>query len=299
MLGSAIRVHLIGSLMRDKSRLVASAIGVARTARLSIHGTPEEIVGKLRKAEIVLAQGATTPLACRRKGVANRHVAAGARNIAVRRPVPHARSSTRVPASRVWNACTTARASSGLPSSIDPVAATRTPAPSVRNGSISACNSAFSSGRAAGSLEPGAVEALHRDAQPRRELPAIHRPPQDGQLVVQVFGVVQLSAQQRLEAVVGQQHAGVLREHREQHARQEAADRVRRVPPRLQPAGHGGEQVCDLARDEGGLSAGVEAGGVGPDRGEPVAHALIAQAVQHNAIARGVRELGVSPFRCR
>lgn len=31
---------------------------------------PEEIIGKLREAEIVLAQGGTTPEACRRIGVA-------------------------------------------------------------------------------------------------------------------------------------------------------------------------------------------------------------------------------------
>ena len=44
---------------------------------------PEEIIGKLREAEIVLAQGATAAEACRRIASASRPTIGGARNMAV------------------------------------------------------------------------------------------------------------------------------------------------------------------------------------------------------------------------
>jgi hypothetical protein len=43
---------------------------------------PEEIIGKLREVEIVLAQGASTAEACRRIGSVSRPIIAGARNMA-------------------------------------------------------------------------------------------------------------------------------------------------------------------------------------------------------------------------
>ena len=42
----------------------------------------EEIIGKLREAEIVLAQGGTVADACRRIGSPNRAITAGARGTA-------------------------------------------------------------------------------------------------------------------------------------------------------------------------------------------------------------------------
>jgi putative transposase len=43
---------------------------------------PEEIIGKLREAGIVLAQGGTVADACRRVGAPSRAIIAGARSMA-------------------------------------------------------------------------------------------------------------------------------------------------------------------------------------------------------------------------
>jgi putative transposase len=44
---------------------------------------PEEIIGKLREAEIVLAQGGTTADACRRIAVTEQPIIVGARSMGV------------------------------------------------------------------------------------------------------------------------------------------------------------------------------------------------------------------------
>jgi hypothetical protein len=44
--------------------------------------TPEEIIGKLRKAEIVLAQGGTTADACRRLAISEQTITVGAKSMA-------------------------------------------------------------------------------------------------------------------------------------------------------------------------------------------------------------------------
>jgi putative transposase len=43
---------------------------------------PEELIGKLREAEVVLAQGATTAEACRRIAISEQTYIDGARNMA-------------------------------------------------------------------------------------------------------------------------------------------------------------------------------------------------------------------------
>ena len=144
-----------------------------------------------------------------------------------------------------------------------------------------------------GVLEQVAVEALDRDAQRRRELAAVHRAPQGGELVVQMLRVIELPAQQRLEAVRRQQHAGILGEHREQHPAEEAADRIRRMAARFEPPRDGGEQIGDLARDARRLGRGIERCGLSPDRRQPLPHAFVAQIVEHDAVARPIGKLRI------
>ena len=83
--------------------------------------------------------------------------------------------------------------------------------------------------------------------------------------------MVELAAQQHLEAVFRQQHVSILGEHREEQPHQEAADRLCRMAACLQSARYGGKQVGDLARDARRLGRGIEAFRIGPDRGEACA----------------------------
>lgn len=51
---------------------------------------PEELIGKLREAEVVLAQGATTAEACRRIAISEQTYIDGARNMAAGRSIRRA-----------------------------------------------------------------------------------------------------------------------------------------------------------------------------------------------------------------
>ena len=65
------------------------------------------------------------------------------------------------------------------------------------------------------------------------------------------------------------------------------------MPTRLKPPGDGGEIIGNLARRLGGAGGRVERLGVGPDQRQPLAHLLVMQVVQHDAVGGPVRELGI------
>ena len=106
--------------------------------------------------------------------------------------------------------------------------------------------------------------------------------------------MVELPLEQIGERLLGQQHAGILGEHREQQAHQEAADGLGIVPARLQPPRDGGEIFGNLARGLGGAGGRVERLGIGPDQRQPLPHLLVMQVVEHDAVAGAVGELGIS-----
>lgn len=141
-------------------------------------------------------------------------------------------------------------------------------------------------------LEQVAVELLQRHAQRGRKFALVHRRPQRGKLVFEMLRVRALVLQQGGEAAFGDQPA-VFREHREQHAHQEAAGALRIVSALFDPARDRGEQIGNFARYPRGACGRIQALRIGPDRAEPFAHIRVAQILQHNPVARPIRELGI------
>ena len=120
-------------------------------------------------------------------------------------------------------------------------------------------------------LEQIAVELAQRHAERGREVARVHRRPQGGELVLQMLRRCPLVLEQVGEALLRDQPA-VLGEHREEQAHEEAAGALGGVAALLQPAGDGGEQVGDIARDARRAGGGIEARRVA-SRSPPAARA--------------------------
>jgi len=141
-------------------------------------------------------------------------------------------------------------------------------------------------------LEQIAVELPERHAERRGELALVHRRPQRGKLVFEMFRVGALVLEELGEAALGDQLA-VLGEHREQHPHEEAAGGLGIIAALFEAAGDRGEQIGNVAGDAGGAGGGIEDLGIGPDGAQTVAHTLVAQVLKHDPVARPVGELGV------
>ena len=142
-----------------------------------------------------------------------------------------------------------------------------------------------------GPLVELAVEALHALAHRGRVGSLVHRLPQLRDQRQEGVGIVAAVAQQRLEGILADQ-PDILGEHREQAAHQEQRHLLgimvafQRLRHRRQPFGNG-------AGDARGMARRIERERIAPDRGEALAHGLVAQIVEMDAVALPVGELDV------
>lgn len=140
-------------------------------------------------------------------------------------------------------------------------------------------------------VEELAVEFLHLGADRGREQALIHGLPHLGDQRHEARGIGEAIAQQRLEAVLGNE-LDILGEHREQAAHQEQRYLLG-VVLGFQRLRHRRQPLRDLARDAGGMACRIERFGRIPDRPDPLAHRLVAQIVEIDAEPLAVGELNV------
>ena len=139
--------------------------------------------------------------------------------------------------------------------------------------------------------EQRAVEALDHRVQMRGVAALVHHPPQALQRRGEMLGRLDHVTQQSLEPLLGQK-ADILGEHGEEAAHEEFRDLLG-VVLAFQALGDTGEALGNVAGDFGAAFGRIERVRVAPDRTQPVADGLVAQACQRDGIALAVRELGV------
>lgn len=150
-----------------------------------------------------------------------------------------------------------------------------------------------------GVLEETAVEVADAGVDDRAELGArLHLAPQLLQAVGEVGGVGDAALQQSAERAA-RQEVGILGEHREEAAHEEVGHILGIAAPPLQRLADLGQALGDLAGDAGRGLGGVQRMGIGPDRGEALAHALVAQVVHVDAEAVAIGKLVVGPAGAR